>query len=115
MRRILLDENLPRPLAKLFTAPLEVVSVHDLGWGEKKNGDLIRSMLEEGFEFLLTADKNLQNQQNLEKYPVRLIVLKTVDNRFKTLVSYVSVIQEAIINADEAQIIEIDVRNLKIE
>ncbi len=115
MKRILLDENLPRPLAKLFTAPLEVVSVHDIGWAEKKNGDLIRSMLEEGFEFLLTADKNLQNQQNLEKYPVRLIVLKTFDNRFKTLVSYVSFIQEAIINADDAQIIEIDVRNLKIE
>jgi hypothetical protein len=72
-------------------------------------------MLEEGLEFLLTPDKKLQNQQNLEKYPVRLIVLKTFDNRFKTLVSYVSVIQEAIINADDAQIIEIDIRNLKIE
>jgi len=112
MKRILLDENLPRPLAKLFTAPLEVISVHDIGWAEKKNGDLIRSMLEEGFEFLLTADKNLQNQQNLEKYPVRLIVLKTFDNRFKTLVSYVSFIQASILNADDAQIIEIDIRNL---
>ena len=28
---------------------------------------------------------------------------------------YVSVIQEAIVNADDAQIIEIDIRNLKIE
>ena len=111
----MLDENLPRPLAEFFTDPLEVVSVHDLGWAEKKNGDLIRSMLEEGFEFLLTADKNLQNQQNLEKYPVRLIVLKTFDNRFKTLLPYVSVIQEAIVNAEHTSIIEIDVRNLKIE
>lgn len=75
----------------------------------------MRSMLEEGFEFLLTADKNLQNQQNLEKYPVRLIVLKTFDNRFKTLVPFVSVIQEAIVSAENALIIEIDVRNLKIE
>jgi len=115
MKKILLDENLPRPLAKLFTAPLEVVSVHDIGWAEKQNGDFIRSILEEGFEFLLTADKNLKNQQNLEKYPVRLIVLKTFDNRFKTLISYVSVIQKAIINPDDAQIIEIDIRNLKIE
>lgn len=115
MKRILLDENLPRPLAKLFTAPLEVVSVHDIGWAEKKNGDLIRSMLEEGFEFLLTADKNLQNQQNLEKYHVRLIVLKTFDNRFKTIVSYISFIQNAIVNAGDAQIIEVDIRNLNIE
>ena len=111
----MLDENLPRPLAKLFTAPLEVISVHDIGWAEKKNGDLIRSMLQEGFEFLLTADKNLQNQQNLGKYPVRLIVLRIFDNRFKTLVPYVAAIQEAILNIGESeQVIEIDLRDLKI-
>lgn len=115
MKKILLDENLPRPLAKLFTASLEVISVHDIGWAEKKNGDLIRSMLEEGFEYLLTADKNLQNQQNLDKYPVRLIVLRTFDNRFKTLVPFVAFIQDAILNADDSeQIIEIDLRDIKI-
>lgn len=81
--------------------------------GREKNGDLIRSMLEEGFEFLLTADKNLRNQQNLDKYPVRLIVLRIFDNRFKTLIPYVSMIQETIINADDSeQIIEIDLRDL---
>jgi len=116
MKKILLDENLPRPLAKLFTLPLEVISVHDIGWAEKKNGDLIRSMLKEGFEFLLTADRNLQYQQNLDKYPVRLIVLRILDNRFKSLVPYVAVIQEAFLNADDSeQIIEIDLRDLKIE
>lgn len=110
---MLLDENLPRPLAKCFTAPLEVVSVHDIGWAEKKNGDLIRSMLEEGFEFLLTADKNLRNQQNLDKYPIRLVVLRVFDNRFKTIVSHVAMIQEAILCADDTdQIIEIDLRGL---
>jgi hypothetical protein len=62
--------------------------VHDIGWAEKKNGDLLQSLLEEGFEFLLTADKNLQYQQNLDKYPVRLIVLRILDNRFKTLAPY---------------------------
>ena len=113
MKKILLDENLPRPLAKHFTDPLEVISVHDIGWAEKKNGDLIRSMLEEGFEFLLTADKNLQNQQNLDKYPVRLIILRVFDNRFKTLVPYVSMIEAAILNVDDSvQILEIDLRGL---
>ena len=68
MKKILLDDNLPRPLAKHFSG-VQVISVHDIGWAEKKNGELIRSMLEEGFEYLLTADKNLCNKQNLEKYP----------------------------------------------
>lgn len=115
MKKILLDENLPRPLARLFDSPLEVISVHDIGWAEKKNGDLIRSMLEDGFEFLLTADKNLQYQQNLEKYPIRLIVLRILDNRFKTISPNVSIIQEAILNAkDSDQIIEIDLRNIRM-
>lgn len=115
MKKILLDENLPRPLAKLFDSSLEVISVYDIGWAEKKNGDLIRSMLEDGFEFLLTADKNLQYQQNLEKYPIRLIVLRILDNRFKTIAPNVSIIQEAILNAkDSDQIIEIDLRNIRM-
>jgi predicted nuclease of predicted toxin-antitoxin system len=111
MKKILLDENLPRPLAKLFSDDLEVISVHDIGWAEKKNGDLIRSMLLEGFEYLLTADKNLQNQQNLDKYPIKLILLRLYDNRFKSLVPHVEMIQQAILEADEEdRIIEIDLR-----
>ena len=103
-------------MAKLFALSLEVISVHDIGWTEKKNGDLIRSMSEEGFDFLLTADKNLQNQQNLAKYPIRLIVLRLFDNRFKTLAPYVPVIQETILCADDSeQVIEIDLRDLNIE
>jgi predicted nuclease of predicted toxin-antitoxin system len=112
----LLDENLPRPLAKYFTTPLEVISVHDIGWAEKKNGDLIRSMLENDFDFLLTADKNLKNQQNLDKYPAKFIILRIFDNRFKTLVPHVSMIQDIILNADDSvQIIEIDLRDLQIK
>ena len=113
MKKILLDENLPRPLAKLFTPPLEVISVHDLGWAEKKNGDLIRSMLDAGFEFLMTADKNLQNQQNLKKYPVRIILLRTYDNRFKSIVPHLAFIEFSLENAaDSIPIIELDLRNL---
>jgi hypothetical protein len=39
MKKILLDENLPRPLAKHFSGDLEVTSVHDIGWAELKNGE----------------------------------------------------------------------------
>jgi hypothetical protein len=71
-------------------------------------------MLETGFEYLLTADKNLKNQQNLDKYPIKLILIRTYDNRYKTLLRYVPLIQQQIEAADANQImIEIDVRNLK--
>ena len=112
MKKILLDENLPHPLVHHFSEELQVFSVHDLGWAEKKNGDLIRSMIEEGFEYLLTADKNIQHQQNFEKYPIKLIIIRTFDNRFKTLVKFVTTIEQKILDADiETMVIEIDLRN----
>ena len=111
MKKILLDENLPRPLVKHFSTELAMVSVHDMGWAEKKNGDLIRSMLDAGFEYLMTADKNLQNQQNLEKYPIKLIVIQTYDNRYKTLIQHVELIESTILEAaPELQIIVIDLK-----
>ena len=38
MRKILLDENLPRPLAKHFSG-VQVISVHDIGWAEKRTAN----------------------------------------------------------------------------
>jgi len=112
MKKVLLDENLPRPLAKDFSNNLEVVSVHDIGWAEKKNGELLRSMLQEGFEYLLTADKNLKNQQNLDKHPIKIVVIRTFDNRHKTLFQYVEIIEQAIMNMDaDAKVIEVDIRD----
>lgn len=115
MKKILLDENLPKPLVAHFGSELEVISVHGLGWAEKKNGELLQAMILEGFEYLMTADKNLQNQQNLEKYPVKLLLIRTFDNRYKTLVKYVELIQQSIFSAPgDAKIIEIDIREIKL-
>jgi predicted nuclease of predicted toxin-antitoxin system len=114
MRRVLLDENLPRPMAKFFQPPLEVISVHDMGWAEMKNGELINAMQQAGFEFLLTADRNLQYQQNLSNTPIRLVVLLTFNNRLKNLLPHVSEIQATILKANDAeQVIEIDLRDSK--
>lgn len=46
-----------------------------------------------GIEVLITADKNLQFQQYLQKYPIQLVVLLTYDNRYKTLMSKVPLIE----------------------
>ncbi len=112
MKNVLLDENLPKPLARLITGEeVEVTSVHDLGWAEKKNGELIRAMLEQGFEYLLTSDKNLQHQQNLEKYPIKLILIRSFDNRLKTLAPFAEIICQRIQLASASEkVIEIDLR-----
>ena len=68
-------------------------------------------MNEISLEYLLTSDKSLRYQQNLEKYNVKIVVILTFDNRLKNLVSKIGEIETAILEAAEsAKIIEIDVR-----
>lgn len=113
MKRVLLDENLDRRLGKFFSAEFDVTSVPDLSWQSKKNGELLTAMDAEGITYLLTADRNLRFQQNLEKYLVVVVVLATYDNRLKSLGPFVPKIESAILSAPLSdKLIGIDLRNL---
>lgn len=70
--KLLLDENLPRKLKSDFTEH-QIFTVRDKGWNGFKNGELLRLMLADGFDVLLTFDKNLQHQQNFETFPVAVL------------------------------------------
>jgi predicted nuclease of predicted toxin-antitoxin system len=65
--KLLLDENLPKKL-KLDFPEHEVYTVTDKSWNGIKNGELLKLLLQENFDALLTFDKNLQHQQNFKKY-----------------------------------------------
>jgi hypothetical protein len=113
MKRVLLDENLDRRLKNYFSAELDVTSVPDLGWQSKKNGELLTAMDVEGITYLLTADRNLQFQQNLDRFDVALVVLVTHDIRLKNLSSHISTIEAAIVGAQSAdKLVVVDLRNL---
>lgn len=57
--KLLLDENLPKKL-KLDFAEHETYTVRDKGWNGIKNGLLLELLIKEGFDVLLTFEKNLQ-------------------------------------------------------
>ena len=75
MKKVLLDENLPAKLKYRLQDICEIYTVNDKGWNALENGDLIAVMQEDGFDYLLTSDKNLQHQQNLARYTMRFIIL----------------------------------------
>ena len=83
--RILLDECVPRPLRREFTGH-SVVTIRDIGWAGKKNGELIALMAGAGFKVLLTVDQNLRYQQNLVASGVAVVVLVAPSNRLERLV-----------------------------
>jgi len=91
--RLLLDENLPKRL-KLDFPEHEVFTVRDKKWNGVKNGELLKLLTEEGFEALLTFDKNLQHQQNFSQYSVTVFVLSAKINRYEVLTHLSSQIRE---------------------
>ena len=89
--KLLIDENLPKRLITDFPEH-EIYTVSDKGWNSKTNGELLELMVKEGFEVLLTFDRNLQYQQNFEKYPLSVLVLNAEDNAYVTLKTLVPAI-----------------------
>ena len=81
--RILLDESLPRRLRVVFTGH-DVVTVVEAGFSGLKNGELLR-LASKSFDLFVTADQNLQYQQNIQALPIAVAVLIARDTRFDSL------------------------------
>ena len=82
--RVLLDEQLPRHLAREI-AGHDVSTVQQRGWAGLKNGDLLRVAADAGFQILVTADRNLQFQQNLAQSQLGIILLVAPSNALEDL------------------------------
>jgi len=104
--KLLLDENLPKRLKADFSGH-NIYTVRDKGWNGKKNGELLTLMLADGFEVLITFDKNLQYQQNFKKYSIPVLVLNATDNSYLTLQQLVPAINEVLSKPLNAGIVEI--------
>lgn len=91
--KLLLDENLPLQLKEDFREH-QVFTVRDQGWLGKENGELLNEMLLNGFDVLITADKNLKNQQNLNKYPISILILSSNRVTYFNLQSLIPKIKE---------------------
>jgi hypothetical protein len=81
--RLLLDESLPRPLAALLKGH-DVRTVTQMGWTSLSNGALLRQAATQ-FDALLTADQNIEFQQNLKTLPLAVVVLIADSNRLESL------------------------------
>ena len=91
--RVLLDENMPGKVVYDFGPAHEAVNVRDAGWAGKKNGELLSLATEAGFEVFVTMDRNLKNQQNLDRTPMKFFVLLAVNNKPQTVQPFVEIIK----------------------
>ena len=85
--KILLDESLPKDL-RLHLPGHQVSTVPERGWASRSNGDLLQLAGSE-IDAFLTADQNLEYQQNPAKYNIPIVVLAARSNRIQDLVPLV--------------------------
>jgi hypothetical protein len=104
MLRILLDENIPAALRRLIIGH-QVVPAYDMGWAGVSNGNLIVAAEADGFEVLITADRNIRYQQNLTRRRLALIILST--NIWPTIRAHPAPILAAIENVQPGDYVEV--------
>ena len=75
--KVLLDACTPRPLRNFLPDHI-VHTAQEMGWGQLKNGALLKEA-ESQFEALITTDQNLKYQQPATSRMLAVLVLPTND------------------------------------
>jgi hypothetical protein len=71
---VLFDHGTPAPIRSFLEGHV-VTRTQDLGWDRLTNGELLEAAEANGFDLLLTTDKNIQYQQNLTDRKIAIIVI----------------------------------------
>jgi len=66
-----------------------------MGWVGIRNGELLK-LAAVGFDVFLTADQNLEYQQNLDALPTAVVALAAPTNRIESLRSLVPALLRAL-------------------
>jgi hypothetical protein len=71
---ILFDHGTPRSIARWLQGHT-VVRAIEKGWDRLANGELLKAAEDAGFDPLLSTDKNIRYQQNLEGRRIAIVIL----------------------------------------
>ena len=83
--KLLLDESVPKRLASSFPASFTLRRVQEMGWAGTGNGLLLSLAANEGFEAMITVDRGIEHQQNLEALPIPVVIMLASRSRLTEL------------------------------
>ncbi|MEG4529986.1 hypothetical protein [Microcoleus sp. D2_18a_D3] len=72
--KILFDQGTPVPLRRSLLSHT-VDTAYERGWSTLANGDLLDTAERDGYNLLVTTDRNLRYQQNLTSRQIAIVVL----------------------------------------
>ena len=89
LMKILLDECVTKRL-KSYLSEFEISTVSEMKWNGIKNGKLMTLCIENHFDLLLSIDKNLMYQQNIDKYKLTIAILNSATSKIEELILFMS-------------------------
>lgn len=104
--RVLLDEQLPRQLARHLVGH-QVRTVQQESWAGLSNGALLSRAEVAGFSVFVTGDRNLGYQQNLATRKLGVVVLAAASNALEDLLPLVPRALTAINDVRPGQLIRV--------
>jgi predicted nuclease of predicted toxin-antitoxin system len=93
--KILLDECVTRKLKRHLTE-FEIATVVEMNWSGLKNGKLLSAAVTAEFDILLTIDKNLEYQQNINNHEIVVVVLDVEKSKIDFLLELLPKFKEQI-------------------
>lgn len=102
--RVLFDQNIPRSLRQ-FLPGHDIRTAAEMGWSALSNGLILDAAEAAGFHVMITADRNMQHQQNMTGR--RIAVLIVSNNNRQMLEEGVPRISRALEGIGEGVITEV--------
>ncbi len=103
--RVLFDHGTPAPLIPFLGGHI-VTKAKDRGWDTLNNGDLLNVAEASGFDVLVTTDKHIRYQKNLEGRRIAVVVLSTP--QWPVVKLHVDKIAVAVYAATPASYVEVE-------
>jgi len=104
MRRILLDQNIPFPVARQLVGH-DVVHTSQRSWGHLTNGDLWAAAQRNSFDIMISADRGILHEQNHTNRKIALVMLDT--NRWPIVRQNLEAIRRTVADIEPAGLITV--------
>ncbi len=103
---VLFDHGTPFPI-RPFLQGHSVKRTQDMGWDRLTNGELLAVAEANGYDLLLTTDKNIRYQQNLTGRKISIVVLGNA--QWPVLRRHVQLVVDAVNAAETGSYIEVNI------
>jgi hypothetical protein len=105
--RVLLDECVPRKLKTRLTGH-ECRTVPEEGLAGKRNGELLSLAEKAGFDVLLSLDRGIEFQQNLQSRRIGVLLVRAGSSRLADLLPHIPEILRTLESLRPGQVVSVE-------